>query len=116
MTGEYTTYAVKKGTSDTPEYVTDSAASGTGWATGHKTYNNAISVDPVTLKRVGREGSDGRPKIRRSVVSSTRRLPSPVSGSRNASASRSATRDACPTLAVICAAASRMVVSTDGVS
>ena len=34
---------------DVPDYVTDSAASGTGWATGHKTYNNAVSVDPVTL-------------------------------------------------------------------
>lgn len=49
LTGTYTTYAVKKGTSDVPDYVTDSAASGTGWATGHKTYNNAVSVDPVTL-------------------------------------------------------------------
>jgi alkaline phosphatase len=47
MTGAYTTYAVQKGTHDKPDYVTDSAASGTGWATGHKTYNNAISVDPV---------------------------------------------------------------------
>jgi alkaline phosphatase len=26
--------------------VTDSAASGTGWSTGHKTYNGAISVLP----------------------------------------------------------------------
>jgi alkaline phosphatase len=50
LSGEYTTYAVKKGTTDVPDYVTDSAASGTGWATGHKTYNNAISVDPVTLQ------------------------------------------------------------------
>jgi alkaline phosphatase len=50
LTGEYTTYAVKKGTADVPDYVTDSAASGTGWSTGHKTYNNAISVDPVTLQ------------------------------------------------------------------
>ncbi len=49
LTGEYTTYAVQKGTADVPEYVTDSAASGTGWSTGHKTYNNAVSVDPVTL-------------------------------------------------------------------
>src|SRR6478752_4984546 len=48
LTGEYTTYAVQRGTSDVPDYVTDSAASGTGWATGHKTYNNAVSVDPVT--------------------------------------------------------------------
>src|SRR5262245_55946252 len=50
LTGEYTTYAVKQGTTNVPDYVTDSAASGTGWATGHKTYNNAISVDPVTQK------------------------------------------------------------------
>jgi alkaline phosphatase len=50
LTGEYTTYAVQRGTSDVPDYVTDSAASGTGWATGHKTYNNAVSVDPVTGK------------------------------------------------------------------
>ena len=48
LTGEYTTYAVQRGTPDVPDYVTDSAASGTGWATGHKTYNNAVSVDPVT--------------------------------------------------------------------
>jgi alkaline phosphatase len=50
LTGEYTTYAVQAGTQSTPDYVTDSAASGTGWATGHKSYNNAISVDPVTKK------------------------------------------------------------------
>lgn len=45
LTGAYTTYSVQKGTTTTPEYVTDSAASGTGWATGSKTYNGAISVD-----------------------------------------------------------------------
>src|SRR5262249_6978977 len=49
LTGEYTTYAVRRGTANVPDYVTDSAASGTGWATGRKTYNNAISVDPVTF-------------------------------------------------------------------
>ena len=38
---------MKSGTTNVPDYVTDSAASGTGWATGTKTYNNAISVDPV---------------------------------------------------------------------
>src|SRR5262245_36170541 len=48
LTGAYTTYAVKAGTTNVPDYVTDSAASGTGWSTGHKTYNNAVSVDPVT--------------------------------------------------------------------
>jgi len=49
LTGAYTTYAVRRGTTNVPDYVTDSAASGTGWSTGHKTYNNAISVDPVTF-------------------------------------------------------------------
>jgi alkaline phosphatase len=47
LTGEYTTYAVQQGDPSKPDYVTDSAASGTGWATGHKTYNGAISVDPA---------------------------------------------------------------------
>jgi alkaline phosphatase len=51
LTGAYTTYAVQKDNPSLPEYVTDSAASGTGWATGHKTYNGAISVTP-----------DGKPK------------------------------------------------------
>jgi alkaline phosphatase len=44
ITGQYTTYSVKKGTDD-PDYVPDSAATGTAWATGTKTYDNAISVD-----------------------------------------------------------------------
>jgi alkaline phosphatase len=46
LTGAYTTYAVQKDNPKLPDYVTDSAASGTGWATGHKTYNGAISVLP----------------------------------------------------------------------
>jgi alkaline phosphatase len=46
LTGAYTTYAVQKANPALPQYVTDSAASGTGWATGHKTYNGAISVLP----------------------------------------------------------------------
>src|SRR4051812_46529680 len=52
LSGQYTTYALHKGddpltpTDDTgkPDYVTDSAASGTGWSTGTKSYNGAISV------------------------------------------------------------------------
>ena len=48
LTGAYTTYAVQKGTADQPDYVPDSAATGTAWATGTKTYNNAVSVDPVS--------------------------------------------------------------------
>lgn len=46
LTGAYTTYAVQQSDPTKPDYVTDSAASGTGWATGHKTYNGAISVLP----------------------------------------------------------------------
>ncbi|MBA4490620.1 alkaline phosphatase [Paracoccus sp. S1E-3] len=43
VTGQYTHYALMK--DGKPDYVTDSAASGTAWATGTKTYNGAISVD-----------------------------------------------------------------------
>lgn len=46
MTGDYTTYAVDKANPQQIAYVTDSAASGTGWSTGYKTYNGAISVTP----------------------------------------------------------------------
>jgi alkaline phosphatase len=44
LTGQYTTYALDKA-DGRPDYVTDSAASGSGWATGTKTYNGAVSVD-----------------------------------------------------------------------
>lgn len=44
LTGQYTTYALDKA-DGLPDYVTDSAASGSGWATGTKTYNGAVSVD-----------------------------------------------------------------------
>ncbi|MEU4211709.1 alkaline phosphatase [Streptomyces sp. NPDC026206] len=46
MTGAYTTYAVDK--NGRPDYVTDSAASATGWATGHKTVNGRLSKTPDT--------------------------------------------------------------------
>lgn len=47
LTGSYTTYSVYKDGANKgkPDYVTDSAASGTGWATGTKSYDGAISVD-----------------------------------------------------------------------
>ncbi|MBH1937073.1 alkaline phosphatase [Streptomyces sp. AV19] len=48
MTGAYTTYSVDK--NGKPDYVTDSAASGTGWATGRKTVNGRISKTPGTDK------------------------------------------------------------------
>lgn len=44
LTGQYTTYAVQERNPSLPDYVTDSAASGTGWATGHKTSNGRIST------------------------------------------------------------------------
>ncbi|MDR4534104.1 alkaline phosphatase [Glutamicibacter sp. PS] len=43
LTGQYTHYSLHK--DGKPDYVTDSAASGSAWATGTKTYNGAISVD-----------------------------------------------------------------------
>jgi alkaline phosphatase len=61
LTGQYTTYALHKSDdpltpdNDTnkPDYVPDSAATGTGWATGTKTYNGAIGVgmDGTTPKQ-----------------------------------------------------------------
>lgn len=44
VTGQYTHYSLDKETKK-PNYVTDSAASGSAWATGTKTFNGAISVD-----------------------------------------------------------------------
>ncbi|PRD40658.1 alkaline phosphatase [Phyllobacterium phragmitis] len=44
VTGQYTHYSIDKKTGK-PSYVTDSAASGTAWASGVKTYNGAIGVD-----------------------------------------------------------------------
>ncbi|WXL25917.1 alkaline phosphatase [Ectopseudomonas mendocina] len=44
LTGQYTHYALDKETGK-PDYVTDSAASATAWASGVKTYNGAIGVD-----------------------------------------------------------------------
>ena len=43
-TGYQTTFALDKETG-LPNYVTDSAASGTGWNSGVKTYNGALGVD-----------------------------------------------------------------------
>ncbi|MFT3973111.1 MAG: alkaline phosphatase [Amaricoccus sp.] len=43
VTGQYTHYSIDK--DGKPIYVTDSAASGSAWATGTKTFNGAISVD-----------------------------------------------------------------------
>jgi alkaline phosphatase/streptomycin-6-phosphatase len=48
LTGAYTTYALQEADPSLPDYVTDSAASGTGWATGHKTSNGRISTTAGT--------------------------------------------------------------------
>ncbi|MFF1380699.1 alkaline phosphatase [Streptomyces sp. NPDC058308] len=50
LTGAYTTYSVHADGS--PDYVTDSAASGSGWATGVKTVNGRISKTPGSDKAV----------------------------------------------------------------
>jgi alkaline phosphatase len=44
LTGQYTTYSLTKATG-LPDYVPDSAATGSAWSTGTKTYDNAVSVD-----------------------------------------------------------------------
>jgi len=44
FTGAYTTYALEEAHPELPDYVTDSAASGTGWSTGVKTSNGRIST------------------------------------------------------------------------
>ncbi|WGD38263.1 alkaline phosphatase [Lysinibacter sp. HNR] len=47
LTGQYTTYSLHKDgpLRGKPDYVPDSAATGSAWATGTKTYDGAISVD-----------------------------------------------------------------------
>ena len=47
LTGQYTTYSLYKDRPNKgkPDYVPDSAATGSAWATGTKTYDNAVSVD-----------------------------------------------------------------------
>jgi alkaline phosphatase len=46
LTGAYTTYSVEERDPSLPNYVPDSAATGTAWATGHKTSNGRISTSP----------------------------------------------------------------------
>jgi alkaline phosphatase len=47
LTGQYTTYSIYKDGANKgkPDYVPDSAATGSAWSTGTKTYDGAISVD-----------------------------------------------------------------------
>lgn len=61
LTGQMTHYSVDKETGR-PDYAPDSAATGTAWATGVKTYDNAVSVDrhgkalPTILEAAKRSG------------------------------------------------------------
>ena len=48
LTGACTTYSVGEKDPTRPAYVTDSAASATAWATGHKTSNRRLSTTPGT--------------------------------------------------------------------
>ncbi|MGH7885101.1 MAG: alkaline phosphatase [Thermodesulfobacteriota bacterium] len=48
FTGAYTTYSVQEDDPSLPDYVPDSAATATAWATGFKTSNGRISTAPNT--------------------------------------------------------------------
>jgi alkaline phosphatase len=48
FSGSVTTYALQEGDPSKPDYVTDSAAGGTAWATGQKTSNGRISTSAKT--------------------------------------------------------------------
>jgi alkaline phosphatase len=48
FTGAVTTYALQESDPSKPDYVTDSAAGGTAWATGQKTSNGRISTSVKT--------------------------------------------------------------------
>jgi len=48
LTGTYTTFAVQENDPHLPEYVADSAATATAWATGHKTSNHRLSTSAGT--------------------------------------------------------------------
>lgn len=48
FTGAYTTYAVDEANPERPDYVPDSASTGTAWATGTKTSNGRISTAAST--------------------------------------------------------------------
>ena len=54
FTGEQTTWSVKPGPGPTylPDYVPDSAATGTAWSTGRKTIDERISQGPSTAVNV----------------------------------------------------------------
>ena len=63
FTGEQTTWSVKPGAGPAllPDYVPDSASTGTAWATGTKTIDERISQGPSTALDV--PGSNGLPTV-----------------------------------------------------
>jgi alkaline phosphatase/streptomycin-6-phosphatase len=50
LTGDVVTHSVSEANPSLADYVPDSAATGTAWATGHKTSDNRISTTPGTDK------------------------------------------------------------------
>ena len=66
LTGAYTTYSVEERDPSLPNYVPDSAATGTAWATGHKTSNGRIATSaqsdrdlPTIVTKVISGGCEG---------------------------------------------------------
>src|SRR5258708_23463414 len=64
FTGSATTYSLQEDDPSKPDYVTDSAAGGTAWATGKKTSNGRISTSAKpdrpfkTILALGKEAGD----------------------------------------------------------
>lgn len=86
LTGNLTHYSVDK-ESGKPDYTPDSASSGSAWATGVKTYDNAISVDRhgkpyQTILQWAK--TTGRATRRRVHVRDPRRDPRRAGGQRGA--------------------------------
>ena len=80
LTGQMTHYSVNKDTGK-PDYVPDSAATGTAWATGVKTYDNAVVGRPhgkavPDPARAGQEDRAARPATSPPRRSRTRPPPS----------------------------------------
>ena len=53
LTGDITTYSLQEGDPSKPNYVPDSAATGTAWATGHKTSNGRVNTAAGTDADLG---------------------------------------------------------------
>ena len=83
-TGYLTTFSLDKETG-LPNYVADSAATGTAWNSGVKTYNGAIGVDnagkPVATIAPARSGGSEREVARRALLERLRQQT--ASGARN---------------------------------